>query len=267
VLLFMIKTRPFNHFSTSISMSGRKHTHNENLPVTPQNKSFTFVDGFAPKKPRLSVKNARQFTSQEIHNIQRDRKAQRLTQAREKEELVAKKKEELDVEQLRVVWQSIRGAGFKSLYDYLHTLFNTRDPVLSAQVSQMLLYHGPELLNSIHACHPDMAIDWALSTSAEHIEAEWKVLVREFQSAQGALITDILVRFSLQWVLAPSLYDLLQRVSGSHQSTSIYKDCNLVSSHSKIDSYENASTYHCRQWRLQFACSSNHATTMPLSSK
>jgi hypothetical protein len=100
-------------------MSGRKRAHDENLPVTPQNKSFTFVDGFAPKKPRLSAKNARQFTSQEIQNIQRDREAQRLTQAREKEELVAKKKEELDVEQLRVVWQSIRGAGFKSLYDYL----------------------------------------------------------------------------------------------------------------------------------------------------
>ena len=102
-------------------------------------------------------------------------------QAREKEELVAERKEELDVEQLRVVWQGIRGAGFKSLYDYLHILFNTRDPILSAQVSQMLSYHGPEILNSIHACHhPDMAIDWVLSTSTEHIEAKWKVLIREF---------------------------------------------------------------------------------------
>jgi hypothetical protein len=177
----------------------------------------------------LHPKNTCQFTSQEIQNIQRDHEAQCLTQAREKEELVAKKKE-LDVEQLRVVWHSIRGAGFKSLCDYLHTLFNTRDSVLSAQVSQMLLHHRPELLNSIHACHPDMAINWALSTSAECIKAKWKVLVREFQPAQGAPITDILMRFSLQQVLAqtevlaPSLYDLLQRVSGSHQSTSIYKD-------------------------------------------
>ena len=98
-------------------------------------------------------KNARQFTSQEIQNMQRDREAQQLTQTREKEELVAKKKEELYVEQLRVVWQSIRGAGFQSLHDYLHTLFNTRDPILSAQVSRMLSYHGFELLDSIHACH------------------------------------------------------------------------------------------------------------------
>ncbi|KIK10388.1 hypothetical protein K443DRAFT_312 [Laccaria amethystina LaAM-08-1] len=143
----------------------------------------------------LHPKNTCQFTSQEIQNIQQDHEAQCLTQAREKEELVAKKKE-LDVEQLRV----------------------------------MLLHHGPELLNSIHACHPDMAINWALSTSAECIKAKWKVLVREFQPAQGAPITDILMRFSLQQVLAqtevlaPLLYDLLQRVSGSHQSTSIYKD-------------------------------------------
>ncbi|EDR00029.1 uncharacterized protein LACBIDRAFT_334508 [Laccaria bicolor S238N-H82] len=176
------------HLSTSISMSGSKCAHDENLPATPQNRSFTFVDGFAPKKPRLSAKNARQFTSQEIQNIQRDREAQRLTQAREKEELVARKKEELDVEQLKVVWQSIR----------------------------------------------DMAIDWALSTTAERIESEWKVLVREFQPGQGAPITDILARFSLQrvlaqtQVLAPTLYDLLQRVSGSHESTSVHKDRNLI---------------------------------------
>jgi len=183
-------------------MSRRKHTHDKNLPVTPQNQSFTFVDGFAPKKPCLSAKNTHQFTSQEIQNIQRDHEAQQLTQVREKEELLAKKKEELDVEQLRVVWQSIQGAGFKSLYNYLHTLFNTRDPILSAQVSQMLSYHGPELLDSIHTSHPDMAIDWALSTSTERIEAEWKVLVREFQPAQGAPNTGILVRFLLQWVLA-----------------------------------------------------------------
>ena len=96
--------------------------------ITPQNKSFTFVDGLAPKKPCLSEKNTCQFTLQEIQNIQQDCKAQQLMQAREKEELVAKKKEELDVEQLRVVWQSIQGAGFQSLHDYLHTLFNTRDP-------------------------------------------------------------------------------------------------------------------------------------------
>ena len=62
-------------------------------------------------------KNTRQFTSQEIQNIQRDREAQRLTQAKEKEELVAKKKEELDVEQLRAAWQSIWGAGFKFLHE------------------------------------------------------------------------------------------------------------------------------------------------------
>ena len=104
--------------------------------------------------------------------MQRDRKAQQLTQAREKEELVAKK-EELDVEQLRVVWQSIQGAGFQSLHDYLDTLFNTRDPILSAQVSRMLSYHRSELLNSIHTCHPDMAVNQALSTSATRIEAEW----------------------------------------------------------------------------------------------
>ena len=80
------------------------------IPVTPPNKYFTFSDGFAPKK-------CPPVTLEEIQNIQRDREAQRLTQAREKEELVAKKQEELDVEQLRAVWQSIRCAGFRSLHE------------------------------------------------------------------------------------------------------------------------------------------------------
>ena len=71
---------------------------------------------------------------------------------REKEDLVAKKGKEIDVEQLRVV-------RFESLYNYLHTLFDTRDPILSAQISQMHLYHRPELLDSIHKCHPDIVID------------------------------------------------------------------------------------------------------------
>ena len=189
---------------------------------------------------------------QDIQNIQQDRKAQWLTQVREKEELVAKKKEELDVEQLRVVWQSIRGAGFQSLHDYLHTLFNTRDPILSAQVSWMLLYHRSELLNSIHACHPDMAINWALSTSVTHIEAKWKVLIREFQPGQGASIMNILARFSLQRVLAqtevltPTLHNILQWVSGSQESASIHKDRNLVSSCLKINSFKAVLTYYFR---------------------
>ena len=62
-------------------------------------------------------KNTRQCTSQEIQNIQRDCKAQQLMQARGKEELVAKKKAEPEVEQLTAVWQSIRCAGFKSLHE------------------------------------------------------------------------------------------------------------------------------------------------------
>ena len=49
-----------------------------------------------------------------------------------------------------------------------------------------------------------------------------------FQPAQGAPIMDILMMFSLHWilaqteVLAPTLYDILLQVSGSHKYTSIH---------------------------------------------
>ena len=79
-------------------MSGRKRAHDENLLVTPPNKSFTFVDGFAPKKtpPVYFAKNTKHST----------RSRSPAANASDGEELVAKKKEELDVEQLRAVWQS-----------------------------------------------------------------------------------------------------------------------------------------------------------------
>ena len=95
----------FNHLSTLISMSRRKHTHNEKLPVTAQNKFLTFVDGFLPKKLYFSVTNTHHFTSQEIQNIQWHCKAQQLTQVREKEDLVVKKEEKLDVKQFVKVFE------------------------------------------------------------------------------------------------------------------------------------------------------------------
>ena len=46
--LIIILVCLLNHLSTSISMSGIKHSHNQNLPATAQNDFFTFLDGFAP---------------------------------------------------------------------------------------------------------------------------------------------------------------------------------------------------------------------------
>ena len=54
------------HPSTSISMSRKKRTHNENIPVTPPNKSFTFSDGFAPKKMPASLLHKKYKTFNEI---------------------------------------------------------------------------------------------------------------------------------------------------------------------------------------------------------
>ena len=72
-------------------------------------------------------------------------------QVREKEELVAKKKEELDVEQLRVVWQSIQGACFKS----------SHKDIQMTKVYQLhkLKYGMPEL---IEGCLSSFYFLWSL---------------------------------------------------------------------------------------------------------
>lgn len=106
VSLMMNLSCLLNHFSISISMNRREHTHHENLPFTAQNKFFAFVDGIAPNKTGFSATNTCKFISQEIHTIQWDCEAQQLTQGKEKEHLMAMKKDLLDVKQLRVVWHS-----------------------------------------------------------------------------------------------------------------------------------------------------------------
>jgi hypothetical protein len=96
-------------------MSARKRHRDENTPVTPRSQPHTtFVDCSAPKKPRLSAKKAREFSSQDIQNIEKDRvlrEAQRVVEETERDKLEADRQDKLAVERVEAVWNCIRGEG------------------------------------------------------------------------------------------------------------------------------------------------------------
>ena len=96
---------------------------------------------------------------------------------------------------------------------------STDDPTRSSQVTKMIDNHGVTLLESIRRRRPEVANDWALSTTRELISKEGDVLAQRFRPEPGTSITDILQQFSLKGFLseaesvAPTIYQLLQQVA------------------------------------------------------
>ena len=82
----------------------------------------------------------------------------------------------------------------------------------------MIDNHGFTLLESIRRHWPEVANDWALSTTHELISKESDVLAQCFRPEPGTSITDILQQFSLKGFLseaesvAPTIYQLLRQV-------------------------------------------------------
>lgn len=219
-------------------MTSRKRRNDENTPT------FTFVDVTAPKKPRLSAKNAKNLALQGVQINEQHRasiQARHDAEARERAEAVQKEREANEeanrAARLETAMQAMRNAGYLSIHDFILDLFSSRDRVRSSQVTRMLSHHGISLLDQIQARHPQIANDWALSTTRQLIASECELLTQRFQPAKGASVTETLGKFSLQQVLAdseriaPSLFSVLSQVGGSTQrDTMVFKDRNLVSS-------------------------------------
>lgn len=116
-------------------------------------------------------------------------------------------------------WSLLRPL-FPSMHDFLRKLLTTRHPVRSSQVSNLLTFHGHDLLNLIRDRHPSVANDWALSTARQLVSSECDSLSQRFKPAPGTPVSDILHRFSLREVLsdaeilAPTLFQILQQACG-----------------------------------------------------
>ena len=132
-------------------------------PSTPVVRSDSFLDGFTPVQKKRRV--ARKHTDEELAELRRaaaERRAYEQAQAKEQDDELEKKQK---TSQLNQALQGIRGAGFKTLHSFLDALMNTEDPSRSSQVTQMIESHGISLLEAIRRRRPEVANDWALSTT------------------------------------------------------------------------------------------------------
>jgi hypothetical protein len=98
--------------------------------------------------------------------------------------------------------QSIKEAGYSSLYEFLGDLATTKDQHHSSQVSQMLITHGQELLDSIQSNQPAIVAHWIRRVAGEILAKESAKLVQHLRPPQGQSVSKTLNNFSLKRILA-----------------------------------------------------------------
>jgi hypothetical protein len=100
------------------------------------------------------------------------------------------------------VLQSIKEAGYSSLYEFLDDLVTTKDQHHSSQVSQMLITHGKELLDSIRSRQPAIVAHWIRRVAGEILAEEGAKLAQHLRPPQGQSVSKTLDNFFLERVLA-----------------------------------------------------------------
>ncbi|KAJ7829286.1 hypothetical protein B0H14DRAFT_2594171 [Mycena olivaceomarginata] len=97
---------------------------------------------------------------------------------------------------------SIKEAGYSSLDEFLDDLVTTKDQHHSSQVSQMLITHGQELLDSIQSNQPAIVAHWIRRVAGEILAKESAKLVQHLRPPQGQSVSKTLNNFSLKRILA-----------------------------------------------------------------
>ena len=138
---------------------------------------------------------------------------------------------------LRCAMQDLCARGYPTLFSFINAFLETKDPILSSQVSRMIGIHGPSLLAGFEIRQPEIMHDWAISTHRKLVDLESAALANHFKPRKGASITFILNDFSIRQFLAdaesmaPTTVQVLWRVGFPDVSKkSPRKDCDLVGS-------------------------------------
>ncbi|KAF8804759.1 hypothetical protein BYT27DRAFT_7225347 [Phlegmacium glaucopus] len=182
-------------------------------PSTPLIRTDSLLDGFTP------VDQKRPHEQAQVK--ERDAELEKLQKT----------------SQLNEALQGIRGAGFKTLHSFLDALMNTDNPMRSSQVSQMIDHHGLSLLEGVRRQRPEVANDWALSTTRELVLKESDELAQCF-CPQGTSITEILQQFSLKGFL-------LEAASVASPSTQILATTLCILGKSRNDHATDFQTTMC----------------------
>jgi len=101
----------------------------------------------------------------------------------------------------------------------------------------MLGQHGEVILNSIHACQPDLAKQWAVAVLGEILTEEGCQLTKYLQPDENQTTSELLVQFLLKQIMSeadrisPTLCQLLRGIATKQQPEAqekVQKDCSLV---------------------------------------
>ena len=205
--------------------------------------NFTgFVDGHTPVPKRRKI--VREVSQDDIARLGRERRAREAAeglrkQEEERERCREKEKQQREASEmkLRCAMQDLRAHGYPTLFSFINAFLETKDPILSSQVSRMIGIHGPSLFAGFETRQPDIVHDWAISTHRQLVDIESTALANHFKPRKGASITSILNDFSIRQFLAdaesiaPTTFQVLRHVAFPDVSEkSPRKDRNLVGS-------------------------------------
>ncbi|KAJ7809227.1 hypothetical protein B0H14DRAFT_2608207 [Mycena olivaceomarginata] len=135
---------------------------------------------------QLPVTEATQAEAQRVWQEQHQAEAAaraEFTAAREREA----EAERRATSKIRVghVLQAVKAAGYGSLYGLLDDLVTTKDQNHSSQVSQMLISHGDELLDSIRSRQPDVVSQWISKVAGNILAEEGAKLAQHLRPPHG----------------------------------------------------------------------------------
>lgn len=203
-----------------------------------------FVDMSGPPQKRAR-RVAQPITEASQAEARREWEARREAEEKAREEFNAAQEREAEAEQraaskIRIdqVLESLRTAGYGTLYQFLEDLFTTKDQHHSSHISQMLIHHGHEFLDLIRRRQPQMVAQWVSGVAGDILTAEGVKLAQRLRPSQGQSVSKTLEDFSLAKILvdaeyiAPTLCYLLRLLANGDPSDpeAGRKDKNLVSS-------------------------------------
>ena len=145
-----------------------------------------FVDGHTPVPKRHKI--TREVVQDDLAQLGRERRAREAAEGlRKQEEERERCREEEQLQQeaseskLRCAMQDLHGHGYPTLFSFINAFLETKDPILSSQVSWMIGVHGPSLLAGFEIRQPKIVHDWAISTHRKLIDLESTALANHFK--------------------------------------------------------------------------------------
>jgi hypothetical protein len=218
-------------------MSKRRGDANENNIL-----EFINISGPPQKRQRRVAQPVTEATQAEAQRVWQE---QHQAEAAARAEFTAAREREAEAERratskIRVgqVLQAVKAAGYGSLYGFLDDLVTTKDQNHSSQVSQMLISHGDELLDSIRSRQPEVVSQWISKVAGNILAEEGAKLAQHLRPPHGQNVTTTIENFALSKILAdaefiaPTLCHflaLLAKADPSETHAEGRKDKNLVS--------------------------------------